>query len=214
MFTPEVQRRLDDIGARWNKVEGRLKQAEKVRLEIVVGAINELRYAGRLAVDAFAIAGSDTPHEDKLTRLDEIISEIKNNCVRAHADITDALILFFHKRIDQFIDEFTLTATMKLFPSYSEMLSEIRSVNEFMAKSREERTARADIYEDINANYLPKIEKFYWALLTAEVRLLDEAKTESTTQKVRDFFSEYGLYVGIAGIVLGLMAGFHVWPFP
>lgn len=222
MFTPEVQRRLDEIAALWNKVERHLKTAERIRLEVVVGAINELRYAGRLAVDAIAIAGNpDLAEQDKLTKLDQIITEIRNNCVRAHADITDALVLFFHKHLDMNVEDFSLSIVMTHFPQYTAMVAEIRTINLFMAESREDRHNRQDIYDRINEKHLPALADLYAAMNAISPKLIEEINARAAEQKNNTFFGKYGFYMGIGGIVLavaglylGLAPTLHWWPFP
>lgn len=220
MFTLEVQRRLEEIATLWNKVEGHLKKAERIRLEVVVGAINELRYAGRLAVDAIAIAGdprlSDT---EKAEQLQQKIDEIRNNCVRSHADITDALVLFFHKHLSMNVEEFGLSTVMTHFPQYSEMVVEIKRINLFMAESREDRLARQEIYDQINAKHLPNLEKLYDQMTAVSDDLIQELNAQKNREARDTFFGRYGLYVGLGGLVLGsvgvyltLAAIYHWWP--
>jgi len=219
LFSPDIQSRLDEIAALWNTVEGHLKKAERVRLEIVVGAINELRYAGRLAVDAFAIAGNSKLAEiEKLERIDRIIVEIKNNCIRAHADITDALVLFMHKHLAANVEDFSLSVVMTHFPQYGEMIVEIERINLFMAESREDRLRRQDIYLAINEHHLPKMVRLYDAMVATAPALLEEINKRAAREQRTYFYGKWGYVVGIVGAFIGgylaLAAGYHWWPLP
>lgn len=214
VFTPEIQQRLIEIATLWNAVEGELKRAERIRQEIVVGAINELRYAGRLAVDAITVAGSGLPDAEKLAKLDQITIEIKNNCIRARADITDAIVLFFHEHLALNVEEFGMITVMQCFPQYSEMAAQIETVNGFMAKSRLERHSRQDIYAKIFADHLPALEKLYQAMEAVTPRLLSEIDRQERLDRRNHFFGKWGFYLGIASLIAGTylaLAAFKQW---
>ncbi|MGE0421009.1 MAG: hypothetical protein AB7O88_02025 [Reyranellaceae bacterium] len=207
MLTPDMQRRLDEIKTLWNKVELHLKRVERTRLEVVLGAINELRYAGRLLVDALAVIGDPALSEqDKLERLDKIIVEVRNNCVRAHADVTDALVLFFHNNLSAMVEDFSLSLVMLHFPQYGVMVTEIRTVNEFMALSREDRLRRQEIYDEINAKHLPRLEELHKTMEAVAPDLLAEINRQNASRSSDSWFSRSGFYATTIGLVVGLAA--------
>lgn len=221
MFTPEVQQYLDEIAVRWNAVEGHLKRTERIRLEVVINAINELRYGGRIVVDAIAIAGDQSLSTDeKCQQLAKKLEEVKNNCIRAHADATDALVLFYHGHLAMNVEEIGLSIVMTHFPQYSQMAAKIKEINLFMANSREERFSRQDIYERINAEHLPALEALYDQMTAVSDALLQELNERRRREEGNSFFSKYGFYTTAAGALLGLLGIYaalaayrHWWPF-
>jgi len=218
VFTDEIQLRLNEIATLWNRVEGHLKKAERVRLEVVITAVNELRYGGRIAVDAISIAADPKLTEDqKKTKITEKVNEIKNNCIRAHADATDALVLFFHQHLAFNEEEFGISILMTHFTQYPAMKAKIAEINNFMALSREDRLARQDIYEDINQNHLPALEAFYEQMLAVADDLIAELNRQNRRTRWTDFFGKYGFYLAVIGLLAALYFGFaparHWWPY-
>lgn len=219
MFTPEVQQYLNEIAIRWNAVEGHLKRTERVRLEVVINAINELRYGGRIVVDAIAIAGDpNLSNNEKCTQLAKKLEEVKNNCIRAHADATDALVLFYHGHLEMNVEEIGISIVMTHFPQYSQMAAKIKEINIFMANSREERLTRQDIYERINAEHLPALEGIYDQMTAVSDDLLKELNDRRRRENGNNFFSQYGFYTTAISALIGavsLYAAFAVyfqWP--
>lgn len=218
VFPEEVQRCLNEIATLWNGVEGHLKKAERVRLEVVITAVNELRYGGRLAVDAISIAADTSLSEDaKKQKIWEKVNEIKHNCVRAHADATDALVLFFHEHLALNEEVFGISLLMTHFPQYAGMKSKIREINDFMALSREDRLKRQEIYENINTNHLPTLETFYEQMLAVSDDLIAELNRNNRHTKWTDFFGKYGFYLALIGLLAAIYLGFapamHWWPY-
>src|SRR5215216_725916 len=62
----------------------------------------ELRYAGRLIVDALELCVSMAPHAD--TELRDRLVEATQNCIRARNDAVDASVTFIHKYL-RFMDK-------------------------------------------------------------------------------------------------------------
>lgn len=221
MFTQEVQQHLDEIADLWNKVEGQLKKTERIRLEVVITAVNELRYGGRIAVDAIAIAGHpELDVAEKTRQLAQKLNEIRANCIRARADTTDALVLFFHKHLALNIEEFGMSAVITHFPHYTEMAAKIKEINEFMALSREDRLKRQDIYEKINDDHLPALEQLYYEMVSVSDELIEDLNEQRARDSRDTFFGKYGFVFGIVGCVLGALGIFltladalHFWPF-
>lgn len=221
VFTPEVQRRLDEIARLWNAIEGDLKRAERIRLEVIISAVNELRYAGRQAVDAIAIAGNpNLPEAQKHLLLDEAIAKISHNCARAHSDVTDALVLYYHKNLDANVEDFSLSIVLTHFPQYGEMLNEIRQINTFMAKSRQERFERQDIYKVINENHLPKLETLFDNMHAAAPDLIAEINDRNRARARDSKIGKWGVAIGIVGAALavfalyiGIAPAYHLPPF-
>src|SRR5690349_8721568 len=111
-------RRVFDL---WDDTEARIKEAERLRGEVVIPSIKELRYAGRWLADVLGVIIPMV--ENNLTDLqrkylDKALFETQQNCVRAKNDAVDASILFLHKRLEQIVNEFGVPIVYSYFSDY------------------------------------------------------------------------------------------------
>ena len=93
---------LPRLLSEWDRAEEAIKSAELIRGETVFAAVKELRYAGRLIVDALELCVSMAPHAD--TELRDRLVEATQNCIRARNDAVDASVTFIHKYL-RFMDK-------------------------------------------------------------------------------------------------------------
>lgn len=213
MFDARTRETLARIARLWDTVEGRIKTVERIRLEVVVASINELRYAGRRLVDLINILlASDCTQDaqdDVQKRLDEIhgiVFEIEQNIIRANNDAADAAVLFIHDRFEFLINEFGATTVFTYFPEYPKILTRIRAINDFMSQSREERHKRNDIYNDIFESYLPEALQLYDAMIASEALIKADIEESKRLQSKRDQWAKWGYIVGVVGTVVGIVS--------
>ena len=124
-----LQLRLGEIAHLWNDVEGRIKEAELIRAEVVGPSINELRYAGRRLVDVVQIVTSPEVTPEQQEDVQHILFEIEQLCIRAKHDVVDALVLFIHQRLELMIAEFGVPIVYAYFPDFVRLRSEMHEVD-------------------------------------------------------------------------------------
>jgi hypothetical protein len=211
MSDGELRQQLERIFALWNDTEERIKEAERLRAEVVIPSIKELRYAGRWLAD---IIGVLLPHvEDKLTeeqrsRLGKALFETEQNCVRAKNDAVDAALLFIHRRLEQMVDEFGVNIVYSYFHDYPVIRKEIRRVDTIITESRGTgRPNRNEIYDKISKDHLPKMIELYETMTASEdliQRSISETQTVQIRRDRRDTVRTWINYaLGIAGAILG-----------
>jgi hypothetical protein len=205
MLDAKAKEALAHVAKLWDTVEGRIKTVERLQLTVVFASINELRYAGRRLVDLMNIICSDDRQDrDKQDQISGIVYEIEQNIIRANNDAADAAVVFLHERLHQLVSEFGVSVTFMYFPAYSEMLSKIRQINEFMSLSREERHKRNEIYNDIFENHLKQLIQLYDRMLVAEESIKTEVEEAKKIQQQRDQWTKKGYIAGIIGAIIGL----------
>jgi hypothetical protein len=165
-LSSDQQTKIDGLLARWNYVQGRLKRAEQISQFAVVPAINELRYAGRMLVAALANA---QPNEGNgVPSVDDAIVIAGQYITNAEHDISDALIYFFQKKVDDFNQRFGAGAIRKEYPKYREMLSNLKSARALVIASRADISRRTENYKKL-IEITDKVIDEYFALIDGEV---------------------------------------------
>ena len=86
--------RLQELLELWTAAEARLKRTERVRSELVIPAVNELRYTGFHLVQALAA-------EDEAAR-EEALTKAARHCRRATYDAVEAEVLHWLDAYDGF----------------------------------------------------------------------------------------------------------------
>ena len=126
------------------ELRSRYKEAEDllhslgVDTSIDVAAINELRYAGRHALDAM-LATRDDERQKQIDRATA-------HCERAIYDAYDAAIFFKLRTFDQFVDDYKLVQITDVIPDYLDLVEDISTAKNMLQQARSEEDSRADYY--------------------------------------------------------------------
>jgi len=167
---------LAKLAAHMNKVEGRLKQAEQLREEVVIPGINELRYAGRRFIDAWAICALPAPTEKQQQEARDHIVVARQYLQNADHDVTDAVCFFIHREINRMQRAYGANEMIRVFPRYAEFAQQMRTANEIISGSRETRQQRTAEYARLEADYIPSLIQTFEQLRFSETLALAGAK--------------------------------------
>jgi hypothetical protein len=107
---------ISDLAEHWNAIEGRLKEAEQLRGEPVIPSINELRYAGRQMVDAWAIYEKKKISAQERQRFNRCVTVAKQYLFNADHDITDSICFFIHRRIQTLLSLYSKRRLRNYYP--------------------------------------------------------------------------------------------------
>lgn len=152
----ELAESVRELCEMWNRAEGRMKRVEQLRGEIIVGSINELRYAGRCLADVLQLLATE-PVETQAFRVQHKLHEARSYIERAHADAIDAAVLYVGHRLTRLVESYGLASIVSVFPQYPEVYALLREANEFIALSREERMSKQEIYRRLEESTLPQL---------------------------------------------------------
>lgn len=210
---------LVDITHRWNRCEGLLKISERLRGEVNLPAINELRYAGRRIADALVIMTDEVADEDAQEQARAFLREAHLFCMRAEHDCVDAIALYVHeitKEYDRLYDRDLLN---ECCPSLRGYFQRKRMIDALIVSSRENREARDETYQQIIRDHLEELVALATELDEAKDRLQTgsskrlklyqemEARAHKAEREARIglIIGVIGTLVGIAGFLLGLL---------
>lgn len=144
-----IEDMLSQIAAEWDKAEKLIKRAERIRSQVVMASVNELRYAGRRLVDAWRL--KDAAEHDPKQR--EIFNSYVNDsllaCNRAQHDAIDAMVLFLQKVVAKYEEEFGLTLLAEKYPRIFDIKATLRLADDLITDSREHRDTRDEDYDRI-----------------------------------------------------------------
>ena len=190
--------KLSSLADHWNRIEKRVKQAEQVRGEVVIPAINELRYAGRKIVDAWLLYAKPISTEEDRKEFEETLAVIKQYLLNADHDISDAICFTLHKQMQYFLRRYGIRTITKHFNDFPSFLAEMRDVNNTISQSRETRVQRIDKYNEIAGDYIPKLVAYYDQLLTSAELALEK--------ELRQRYINWGFAIlGVAGSLASII---------
>jgi hypothetical protein len=198
--------RLAELATIWNKVERRAKAAEQFRGEAIIAAINEMRYAGRRIVDAWALA-SKPDAEIYREQIDEHLVIAKSYLMNADHDLTDSVCFIVIKRVDATVARHGLLKTKRECPEFDRLYPAVITAKDIVQGSREDRARRNAEYDRLSQQLLPQLETLFRHL--QENREL--ALTDATTAQFREVWGKLdflqrvvfvGAGAGIGGFIL------------
>jgi hypothetical protein len=209
----EIEKQLRGIFDLWNDTEARIKEAERLRAEVVIPSIKELRYAGRWLADVLGVIFplvEDKLSPEQRSTLERYLFETTQNCVRAKNDAIDASVLFVHRRLEQMVNAFGIPNVFSYFPDYVRMLTAIREVDAIITDTRgAERPNRNELYDKIASEHLPGIIKVYNDMMAAEDAIqasIAQAQEEQDARERRNWYrSIIGYGIGATGIIIGII---------
>lgn len=202
---------LLEIDQEWAAAEEFIKCAERVRLEAVQPSINELRYAGRRIMDAMQRYRAGTTDDDEQKReFYAYLAEARQFCIRARHDAVDAALLYSADAVKLFETEFGAALMAKHYECYTECKALISEIDTLVVKSRTDRIARDEIYNEICTTKFPTLQEHITRLTgnrEALVALYDEQQ-DGKKQGTRERFIGYvvaavtGMFVTLFGFWL------------
>lgn len=175
MFDAALDKTLRALIEEWNIAERRIKKAEHVRgEEVVISAIFELRYAGRKMIDAFQLA-LDGDWKTDLARYGNIreqLEDAREDCIKAKHDAIDAMLTFVTLWFGEIEKDLGLAGIVDVFPNYVDLTSQITTIQEKIAMSRQNRAAGRDgIYDEIEKSDFDEILALYEKMLNSKERV-------------------------------------------
>ncbi|MQP67942.1 hypothetical protein GE253_21730 [Niveispirillum sp. SYP-B3756] len=196
-----------------------LKISERLRGEVNLPAINELRYAGRRIADALAIMSDEAAGAVGEEQARTFLKEAHLFCMRAEHDCVDAIALYVHqitKEYDRLYDRDLLNESC---PSLRGYFQRKRMIDELIVSSRENREARDETYQIIIRDHLEELVNLATELDEAKDRLQTgsskrlklyqdmEARAAKAEREARIglIVGAIGTLVGIAGFIVGLI---------
>lgn len=187
---------LKDWADQWNKAEKAIKQAEQVNDEIVNPAIYELRYSGRRVVEAVGLF-SENP-DDAKKKLDDAIFD----CCRAQHDAIDAVTAKILADIRIALDKLGVKPVLQFFPDVLEVKEDLAEVRQKIARSRENRESRDDVYDVIASVDLPNLLSKFSRFQNNEGLLKAEVKKERIAKVINYAIGVGGLILSAVGLYL------------
>lgn len=165
--------RFRKITTDWDIVERQLKQAELLQGEVVIAAVNELRYAGRRLADAHHYGTVDPEvigkTEDELSALVVVaLTDTEQYCQRAHHDAVDSQIFFLGGYIDLLEARVGPETLVVAIPHYLQKRRVLQDISKIIVESRGDRQNRASYYQQVAEDLLPDLLDLYWTLKSSE----------------------------------------------
>jgi hypothetical protein len=102
-----IRAKLAEVIEFWNQAEGAAKKVELFNGQVLEACINELRYAGRWIDLALKAINEGRERVDRFTTVEDALSYARLCCMQAKHDAVDALVLFFHERVDDLEERYT-----------------------------------------------------------------------------------------------------------
>lgn len=130
------QKQLAYIAELFNEAESAIKEIEDLGSELVVPAVNQLRYCGNHLVRYL----SNTSNKE------ELLDSIKH-CKRAAYDAYEAAIVYYLLEFKKFKDDYRRVQITPIIPDYADIQQKIEQARNFIRKNNESKT-RGDFYKD------------------------------------------------------------------
>lgn len=167
----DVRAALAVVSVEWDKAEKLMKLAEKVRAEVVLPSVNELRYAGRRLVDAWLMFADAEVDEAKRKEFDGYVKDAVFRCHCAQHDAIDATVLFVQSALNQYESDFGLGPLTQHFPDVADLRLSLAEAGDLIVSSRGNRGQRAADYDQLAATHLPTITLTYRKIQTNRAAL-------------------------------------------
>lgn len=177
----------------WVRAEEVLKLVERIKIEVFIPSIMELRYAARRIVQAHVDFNTKNATDDCL---EAHFIEAIENCKKARHDAIDSAIVFIHEQYSQLCDAVGLALISKGFPKYSELRREMQEIDTHIVESRKNRNGLDNNYETIKREHLKKVVDLYIELETSR-----EVIEQIRNKEKKDFW----LSVVAVSFIIGLV---------
>lgn len=198
---------LHKLATEWNKAEGLMKLAERVRAEVVFPSVNELRYAGRRLIDAWSVIPNINDAAVK-SDFDGYFKDALFRCHCAQHDAIDATVLFVQAAIDEYEKEFGAALLLTHFPEVADLRLSLKEADDLIVSSRKDRGKRSDEYDKLAATHLPNITLIYSKIQTnrksLEALVADKAASERRDNWRYRGNIIWGLGIALLSAILGI----------
>lgn len=193
----ELIQKINSVSSEWNEIERRLKEAEIIIGEAVNPAVNELRYAGRMFVDAWGLLL--VPESKEATKeFNDKIAVAKQYLQNARHDIIDAITLYHNKKVKELLQRHRKATLIQGYQDLESFLKKMDAANAIVTGSRADRAKRKQKYLQLENEYIP--------YLLAEYPKLDVAEKMAEARENRNrYIAIVGFIVGAVGL-LGSLA--------
>ncbi len=190
-----------DLCGEWNTTEEWIKRGEHFGNAIILPSINELRYAGRRLVDAFAAAqrGDAKGAERHLL----VASE---DLMKARHDVVDAVVYYVSQEANRIRKTVGAGYLQKYFTQYGDLFGLLKTMAQKTTQSRGDRTRRNEIYESVMRENFSVLHELYNAL-EASLPAIEqniEAEDRKTEGDKRKYILNLGLR--IASVIVAIVA--------
>ena len=195
---------LAQIAREWDRAEQLIKAAERVRAQVVIASVNELRYAGRRLVDAMHLAERAKTDPALKEEFDRYVSDALLFAARAQHDAVDAIVLFLQKAVEKYENEFGISLLAEKYPRIFDIRAAISRADGLIIASRQDRMTRGDEYNKLAEEHCPALLDHYQHLIANEAVLLELVKAKGELDKKG--ISQYWLLVAVT-VAAGLGGG-------
>lgn len=188
---------LSEIQDAWDKAEIDIKLAEQINRKVVLPSINELRYAGRRLVEILHKIETEAPSE----QIDGLFNDTLFDCLRARHDAIDSAVSKIILDTDAAEKDLGYESILKAFPDYPKFRNQLIKIQENIAKSREDRNNREQIYNTISTANFPKLVESYQEFRSSEPLM----ESFASKQRMSMFLSWLFGLAGIIGMAVSLI---------
>ena len=152
------------IAEEWNHAERDIKLAEQVCQDVILPAVNELRYAGRRLCDALVAAAQGKSEAE----ISVFLEEARLDCHRARHDAIDGAISYIGEHLALMEQHLGFDAILKAYPNFPAFIRKYLDAQSLIASSREARDKRGEIYAALEGTNFPAIVSEYTLVLASE----------------------------------------------
>lgn len=138
---PEYEEPVQEIRDLYDKAEADLKTVGRVRNDLCVAAVNQLRYAGQHLVRALA--------ETDATKINNDLDAAKRHALRAIYDVNDASIQYHLYEINRIRTTYPVNLN-DIVPEYTSIMKAVQRASDHIEqKSYENRKDRKMLYREM-----------------------------------------------------------------
>jgi|CXWL01.1.fsa_nt_gi hypothetical protein len=200
MLLQKFKKHHDAYIVEWVQAEEVLKLVERIKGEVFIPSIMELRYAARRIVQAHVDFNAGNTTDDCLeTHFIEAIE----NCKKARHDAIDSAIAFIDDQYTKLTDTVGLLLITRGFPQYPEFRKEMRKIDTLVVESRKNRNGLNSSYETIKKEHLEKMVDLYFEMESSK-EVIDLLRKKER----KDFWISIVTASFVIGIVVALIITF------
>lgn len=187
----ELYEAFGKVASAWNDAEAAIKLAEQVNEKVINPAVYELRYAGRKMVEAHEV------QEEDAAKAAELLQDAHMDCCRSRHDAIDALSSKVISDLDLSVENLGSEIVLAQFSDWGKLREEVSEIRAKIAKSRKDRIARNDIYDDIQHDDLTTVIQLHQRFKAAEPYM----RKSASKSRIGSFA---GYAIGLIGLLFSL----------
>ncbi|MFC3053272.1 hypothetical protein [Kordiimonas pumila] len=201
----DFKKSVEEYLVHLSEVEGYVKEAERIRNQTVIPAINELRYAGRYMSEIYLalISGvhSDNSDDVKVVIRDKL-RDANFSCLKAKHDVMDAVRGQLHADYMVLRKEFTPSVVRKTLPKHDDMLALGKEIDRCQTDSRKDRDNIDEHYGDMFKNYYPKVLEYL--SLMSDPLTIESLHSECKSNRRKSLYTAAGIFLAALGLLVGV----------